>query len=85
MIRKLTNCSEALEQAAWEDALAGSEYFLQLLERPGPSHHLDWWSFERTAEDPERESLENPPSIEKKRQSNKRLLDITQLEGTTAG
>ena len=82
---------EALEQAAREDALAGSEYLLQLLEsdqvKSDLSSSFGLAEFRNEPQKILKESLLRIRlrSWEKKRQSNKRLLDITQLEGTTAG
>ncbi|HOE89181.1 MAG TPA: DNA primase [Sphaerochaeta sp.] len=78
---------EALEQAAREDALAGSEYLLQLLEsdqvKSDLSSSFGLAEFRNEPQKILKESLLRIRlrSWEKKRQSNKRLLDITQLEG----
>ncbi len=78
---------EALEQAAREDALTGSEYLLQLLEsdqvKSDLSSSFGLAEFRNEPQKILKESLLRIRlrSWEKKRQSNKRLLDITQLEG----
>ena len=79
---------EALEQAAREDSLASSEYLLQLIESEQVKSDLSSsFGLEEFRNEPQKILNEGLLRIrlrswEKKRQSNKRLLDITQLEGS---
>ncbi|HPX29049.1 MAG TPA: DNA primase [Sphaerochaeta sp.] len=78
---------EALEQAAREDSLASSEYLLQLLDSEQVKSDLSSsFGLAEFRNEPHKILNEGLLRIrlrswEKKRQSNKRLLDITQLEG----
>jgi DNA primase len=78
---------EALEQAAREDSLASGEYLLQLLESEQVKSDLaSSFGLAEFRNEPQKIVREGLLRIrlrsgEKKRQSNKRLLDIAQLEG----
>ncbi|NLZ77368.1 MAG: DNA primase [Spirochaetales bacterium] len=77
---------EALEQAARDDALSSSEYLLQLIESEQVKNDLtSSFALEEFRHEPKKILDEGLLRIrlrswEKKRQANKRLLDITQLE-----